>query len=475
MGSKKNKQKNVNKPPLDVKKERRPFDYRVLVILAAALIIFVAGCYFGAQPFALYNSDQSDANSAYFAQLDLSLDANRALFEGADLDADYSYAGEDSQLYEYEYAVVTAVTAESLFEDENTQNVHIGSQALEILIKTGQYKGQTMTVTNYMSKLFDKHCKEGTGLLVNIYTNYGRIDETTGETYVSVSITNYNRIFALVAALAIFAALTVLIGGRVGLRSILGLAFTIACVFLILIPLLIRGASAIWLTVAIAVYCAVVCFVLLDGISAKTVAAVCGTVLGFVLAALFSKMVGSFVHLDGLLNSTNETDSLIQAKYQGYPIDIRGLFTAGIIIAALGAVMDVAMSIASSVTELWRVNPDMKSAQLFRSGMNIGRDSIGTMTNTLILAFTGSALVDFLLITINDWDIKAVLNNDFMVSELISGLSGSIGIILAVPATALIASLLAPHASVFELKPKPLKSKDGKNSAKLHTEGKLRA
>ncbi len=107
-----------------------------------------------------------------------------------------------------------------------------------------------------------------------------------------------------------------------------------------------------------------------------------------------------------------------------------------------GAVMDVAMSISSSVNELKTVNPGMGFSALFKSGMRIGRDAVGTMTNTLILAFTGGALVNLILMKYYNWDVKAILSGDYITHEVITGVSGSIGLILAVPLTALIASAL---------------------------------
>ena len=109
---------------------------------------------------------------------------------------------------------------------------------------------------------------------------------------------------------------------------------------------------------------------------------------------------------------------------------------AGILISSLGAVMDVAMSIASSCNELYELNPKLTAGQLFRSGMNIGRDAMGTMANTLILAFAGSALNMLILFRAYDYPLLQVLNSDLMAIEILQGVAGSIGIILTVPLVA---------------------------------------
>ena len=157
-------------------------------------------------------------------------------------------------------------------------------------------------------------------------------------------------------------------------------------------------------------------------------------------------LASKLAHLDGLEYNVAETDTLIQAKYQGTLINIRGLFVSGIIISALGAVMDVAMSISSSINELKTVNPGMGFSALFKSGMRIGRDAVGTMTNTLILAFTGGALAEFLMLRYINYDVKAIFSSDEITHEIITGLSGSIGLILAVPLTALISAALCSRA-----------------------------
>ena len=131
-----------------------------------------------------------------------------------------------------------------------------------------------------------------------------------------------------------------------------------------------------------------------------------------------------------------------------YDLHVSGLFVSGILIASLGAVMDVAMSIASSCWELRELNPALPRAALFRSGMNIGRDAMGTMANTLILAFAGSSLNVLLLLQIYDYPFIQIFNTDAIATEMIRGVAGSIGIILTVPLVALLsAQLMKPSAA----------------------------
>ncbi len=425
--------------------------------IAAAIVVLVvaAGAVFALwlkKPMAKYNADYDDAAQVYFSHLALAVDSNRLLFETGTIPEEYANPDGSMKTYSYAYATVLEVLEDDSHPDSETENVHVGSQRLLVEITTGEHKGKQLEVINFMSKLFDKHAEKGTSLLVFILTD--RTDLSTGSPSLSLSVMNYNRQWLILGLVAVFLIVTGIVGGKVGLRSILGLALTLAAVFFLLVPALLKGFLAIPFTMVLCVLVTVVCFLLLDGLSRKTVSAILGTIAGFTVACVFGMIASKLAHLDGLEYNVAETDTLIQAKYQGTLINIRGLFVSGIIISALGAVMDVAMSISSSVNELKVVNPDMGFSALFKSGMHIGRDAVGTMTNTLILAFTGGALVNLLLIKYYDWDVKAILSGDYITHEVITGISGSIGLILAVPLTALIASALCgAKPSANRLKP----------------------
>ena len=413
--------------------------------IAAAIVVLTvaAGVVFALllrRPIAKYNADREDAKQVYFSHLALAADSSRILFETGTLPEGYADAEDGLQSVSYAYATVLEVLEDDSHEDAQTENIRVGSQRLLVEITTGAFKGRCVEITNYMSKLFDKHAEPGTSLLVYLLAT--RKSTADGSPALSVSVMNYNRQWLLFGLVAIFLLVTVLVGGKVGFRSILGLGLTLAAVVFILVPALLKGFYAIPFTLILCVFVTVVCFLLLDGLSRKTLSAILGTVAGFSVACLFAIAASRLAHLDGLEYNVAETDTLIQAKFQGTLINIRGLFVSGIIISALGAVMDVAMSISSSINELKTVNPGMGFSALFKSGMRIGRDAVGTMTNTLILAFTGGALVNLLLIKYYNWDMKAILSGDYITHEVITGVSGSIGLILAVPLTALIAAAL---------------------------------
>ena len=264
-------------------KRPRVWGAAIVVVLAAALCAVFA--IWLKKPIAKFNPDYEDAKQVYFSHLATAVDSNRILFENGELPE--GYAADDAGLkdYSYAYAKVLNVLSEDSHTDPNTENVHVGSQELLVEITTGEHKGRQVQLTNYMSKLFDKHAKAGTSLLVFILTDRSQLD-ASGAPAISLSVMNYNRQWLIIGLVAVFLLVTVLIGGKVGLRSILGLGFTLACIVLILVPALLKGFYAIPFTLLLCVFVTVVCFMLLDGMSRKSLAAILGTVAGFSVACI---------------------------------------------------------------------------------------------------------------------------------------------------------------------------------------------
>ena len=238
----------------------------------------------------------------------------------------------------------------------------------------------------------------------------------------------------------LFFIIVILIGGKTGLKSLVGLILTFLCLFFILIPLLLKGWPTIPTTFAMCAFISLVTFTILGGVHRKTISAYLGTLAGMVFAMIFGLAVQSLTKIDGL--RLEDAEPLMQLRYIGATVKIRGLMVAGIIISALGAVMDVAMSISSALEEIYAANPTLSSISLFRSGMNIGRDMVGTMTNTLILAFLGSEFTLMIFLFARDLTFYHLFGTAFIALESISGLAASIGMVLAIPLTTLISVML---------------------------------
>ncbi len=244
--------------------------------------------------------------------------------------------------------------------------------------------------------------------------------------------------------LAGFVAITVIIGRKKGLQSLLGLAFTVLCLIFVLIPLLMKGFPTLITTFFVCVYVAVVSFIFIAGVTKKSACAMLGTFAGLALAVLFGLLAQWLVKVDGM-RMGEYVDALLQLKQKGTPIQLSGLLIGGMIISTLGAVMDVAMSISSSMQELTSVNSSLTRKDLWRSGMNIGRDMIGTMTNTLILAFVGSSFLMVLYIYSLGVPVYELLSSTLVATEVVHGIASSIGVIVSVPLTVWIGTFFYTH------------------------------
>lgn len=341
-----------------------------------------------------------------------------------------------SSYTEYETATVISILSDDAQTSELFEENYVGSQTLLIEVTSGQYKGSTMSALNYLGALYGTHLEEGDPIVVAIYTSDGAVN--------NITVYEYNRTIPVLIILGVFVLVTVLVGGRRGAQSLLGLLITVICLIYILIPLLMRGFSTLPTTFFICVYVAFFSFILLGGVNKKTMCACIGTISGLALAVLFGLLAQSVIKVHGM-RMGDYVDALLQLKQGGTPLGLRGLLIAGTMISALGAVMDVAMSISSAMQELTTVNPNLSRKDLIHSGMNIGKDMIGTMTNTLILAFVGSSFLLVIYIYSLDVPTYELLSSTLVATELVHGIASSIGVILSVPLTVFISTFFYHH------------------------------
>ena len=337
---------------------------------------------------------------------------------------------EDSGV-EFETARVLSVLEDNTAVDEETENVKKGDTTLELELLTGRYKGDVCKVTNYYSALYNVDVSKGDRVSVRI--------DTTGEHEYSVSIYNYDRVPLVIGLVIVFAIVLIALGGKQGLKAFLGLVYTVLVIVFVLLPLTLKGVAPIPLTIAIVFVTSAVCYLLIGGIQKKTVAAALGSLAGVLIAAFLG---ATAAHIGGVTTfQMDEAEALLLVK-SSYPIQLRGLFISSILIAAIGAVMDIAMSISSAIGEVHEANAKLGFKELFAAGMNIGRDAMGTMANTLVLAYVGGALNMMVLIYSDGVSCIQLVNTDFVAIEMIRAIAGSIGIIGTVPCVSAIAAKL---------------------------------
>ena len=317
----------------------------------------------------------------------------------------------------FEKAVVTEVISDNLTENGN----RVGNQTVRLRLCSGKFKNEKVEAISSSSYLFGATCKKGMKVIA-------LVSESQGE--VIASVYSADREFSLYFMIAVFLLVIILIGGKKGAASVMGLGFTIVCVLFLFLPMIYRGVSPIFSAVVVAVITTVVTIYLISGISVKSLTAISGTVTGVVMAVIFAKVT----QITGY--NVSDIEELIYLE-EKTAIKINELLFAGILIASLGAVMDVGMSIASTLQEIYSRRPDLGMWELFKSGMNVGKDMMGTMSNTLILAFAGGSLNTLVFIFAYNYSYHQIINMYSIGIELMQGISASMGVILTVPFTSL--------------------------------------
>lgn len=348
-----------------------------------------------------------------------------------------AYHSSDTAGIEYEVAKVTRVLENRVTVDEEMEGIWRGSMTLEVEILTGRYKGDTAVVENYFSSLYNVRVGKGDKVSIRI--------DTSGKEEYQVSIYNYYRVPWLIGCILVFVALLVIVGGKKGAKSVAGLLFTMVCIIWILLPLSLKGYSPLGVTIILVLICNFVTFFLIDGVCTKTVVAAFGSLGGVLVGAVFSLIAQGIMSVTTYQMDEAETLLLITSTTE---LEVKNLFLCGVLIACMGAVMDVAMSIASSIAELHEVNPSLGAAKLFASGMNIGKDAMGTMSNTLILAFAGGSFNMMLMIYSYGVSFQQLMNTDFVAIEVIQAIAGSVGIICTVPLVAALAANVFSRSKV---------------------------
>lgn len=247
----------------------------------------------------------------------------------------------------------------------------------------------------------------------------------------------HDRSLMLVLLVILFFILIIAIGRFKGVSTILALASSAAAIFMVYLPAILNGINIYAMTVAIGMYIIFISLSTINGFNMKTLCAILGNIGGVAVAAGLAFVINRLLGITGFVN---EDFTMLIYLDRAAPIDLRALVWAGIVIGSLGAVMDVAMTISSAMKELFDNMKEKSFARMLESGMNIGRDAIGTMTNTLILAYIGSSLAMVLLLAEYNKNLLFLFNLEMIVVEIVQAIVGTMGILFAVPVTALFAA-----------------------------------
>ena len=364
------------------------------------------------------------------------------------VDTSYNNGRSSSARIKYEKARVIRISDETLQKDTRAgSNLYIGGQNLEVEILSGEHRGDIVGVYSALSLYYNVHAKEGMTIIVAINNNNDYSEDhihdescNHNDDDYDVDVFSYNRAPYLYGLIILFFISLILIGGKKGFRSALGLLLTVLSILFLFLPMLFRGVPPVLAAIITGIVSTFAVLGLLNHFSRKTFSAILGTVLGVTVAGTVAAVSGYFAKI-GIFN-TPEAEGLVFLA-QDVPLKLNGIFFAGTIISALGAVMDIGISIAASVFEIAGMNKKLTVQKLFASGMNIGKDMMGTMSNTLVLAFAGASVNVLILLYAYSLPFNQLLNLDMLGIELLQALSGTMGVIAAVPITAFISAYLA--------------------------------
>lgn len=320
-------------------------------------------------------------------------------------------------------------TDESMVID--TGLIRSGEQRCQLEILSGSFQGCRAEGRNMLNGSLeqDKLFSPGDQALV-------RINYQDGEILNVSMIDHYRAPWELLLA-GLFVLLLVVFAGRTGLRAVLSFALTVLMIWKVLVPQYLRGWNPVWVGLAITLVLTVLIIALVYGFDRRCAAAVSGSFLGILVTCVMGGAFTNLFQIHGAVMSYSE--SLLYAGYQH--LNLTQIFMASIFIGASGAVMDLAVDITSAVYEVVEKRPELSRREAIQSGMNVGRAAMGTMTTTLLFAYSGGYVALLMVFMAQGTPLSNILNYKYVAAELLHTVIGSFGLVTVAPFTALCAGM----------------------------------
>jgi len=318
-------------------------------------------------------------------------------------------------------AVITKITEEKIIEPDGKEQLH---QTLQLTVTSGSIKGRKITIENGNLDQINVQRYQVDDKVLAIYTkNFEGKD--------IYFIQDYIRRDWLYLLFFIFVGVVIAIGAKRGVGALAGMAFSFFMIFAFILPQISAGHDPIFIAILASLFIIPVTFYLSHGLSRKTTTAVAGTFIALIITGILATI---FVNVTRLTGFSSEEAGFLQAEKGGL-VNIKGLLLAGIIVSVLGILDDITVSQASVVHQLKKLSPNLTLMQLYSKAMEVGRDHIASVVNTLVLVYAGAAMPLFLLFIDSSRPFGQVINHELIAEEIIRTLVASIGLILAVPIT----------------------------------------
>ena len=330
--------------------------------------------------------------------------------------------------------------------EEQIDNMTNKVQNIKVKILSGEHKDKAYDSEFILSQDIDNkimayELKKGDTVFVELVEEAGEVKSVVTQDFVRES--------SMLYILLIFIVLVFIVGGFKGIRSIISLAITILIIYFVTVKWILSGGNPILVSIITSAITIVITFAIVSGINKKTITATLGTIGGIAFSGVMAIIFGNLAKLSGF----QEEAVFLSINAQNMVFNFREILYAGIIISSLGACMDVGMSIASSLDEIKKQKLNVTSKELMKSGIDIGRDVIGTMTNTLILAYVGSSLNLILMFMAANIPFEDIINKEMIVAELVSAISASMGVVFTIPITTFIYTVINNKKNKYKTKP----------------------
>ena len=314
----------------------------------------------------------------------------------------------------------------------DTGLVRSGEQRCTLELLDGAFAGQTVTGVNMLNGSLEQDKLYAPGDKAMVVVSHD------GDTITNVTMSDHYRLGWEALLAALFALFLILFAGRTGVRAIASFALTVLTLWKILVPLYLKGFNPIWVGLVITLFLTILIIALVYGFDRRCAAAVSGACLGILVTCVLGIAFTNLFQIHGAVMAYSE--SLLYAGYQH--LNLTQIFMASIFIGASGAVMDLSVDITSAVYEVVEKRPDISRWEAARSGMNVGRAARGTMTTTLLLAYSGGYVALLMVFMAQGTPVDNIINYKYVASEIIHTVVGSFGLVTVAPFTALTSGFL---------------------------------
>ena len=345
----------------------------------------------------------------------------------------------------YEDAVIYQGTdrcrAEVLDTDESTVIssglIRSGEQDCRVRLLGGRFKGQEVQAYNLLTGSLQTDKIYETGDIAQVVISY------QDNEVISVNMIDHYRLDKEFILLAIFSVVLIIFAKGIGLRSLLSFVITVLMIWKVLVPSCLNGGNPVLIGLAVITVLTVVIISLVYGYDRRFIAATLGVMLGVITTCVLGIVFTKLFKIHGAVMSNSE--SLL---YSGYEyLNLTSIFMASIFIGASGAIMDIAVDITSAICEVVEKKPDIGWKEAAMSGIHVGRAAMGTMSTTLLLAYSGGYLALLMVFMAQGTPIYNILNYKDVASEILHTIVGSFGLVAVAPFTALMGGLLLTHKS----------------------------